>query len=180
MTSGVEPLSGLAWARIELDVFARLDAEHVLPNATAVSSSWWLVLPVALSTLAVAARMPPSRPRIELDGQWSRVTTGASSSRVTFDDADVTLDPQSAVVFERDAVVWLERGAGHFSVAPHPPDKPFVVLVGRTLVRTRDAQLRIAIEGERTSVAVARGDAEVHDRGAIVHVAVGQTWGSTR
>jgi len=183
MTPTVELLSEITWARVERDVFARLDAERTVRRDPSGSPRrwWWLALPVAISAAAViiAVRTPAPAPVLDNDWQWSRVVAGASPSMVTFGDADVALDADSAVVLQRQVsrpVVWLERGAAWFSVAPRAGREPFIVLAGETTVRVIGTRFRVARDGERTDVTVDHGVVDVQYRGDIVHVAAGQTW----
>ncbi|HEX4454931.1 MAG TPA: FecR family protein [Kofleriaceae bacterium] len=96
-----------------------------------------------------------------------------------FDDADITLDADSAVVMQREPTkptVWLERGAAWFSVAPRGGRAPFIVLAGETMVRVVGTRFRVVRNGERTDVAVEHGTVEIQFRGQLTAVAGGQTW----
>jgi len=183
MKPTVDSLPDAAWARVERDVFARLDAEQSLemPAARDARRWWWLALPVAISAAAViiAIRTRAPAPAVDNEWQWSRVVAGAAPSMVTFGDAEVSLDAHSAIVLQRQVarpVVWLERGAASFSVASRAGREPFVVLAGDTTVRVIGTRFRVARYEERTDIAVEHGTVEVQYRGEVVHVGAGQTW----
>jgi hypothetical protein len=181
MKPSVDMLAETTWARIERDVFAQLDA---LPTSRPTRLRWWwLAIPAAASALAVVLLLVLGRdaPTSRAELEWSRVATGSSSSSVTFDDAAIAIDADSAVVLERAGIrpiVWLERGAASFAVAPRFGREPFVVLAGETMVRVIGTRFRVAHVGERTDVAVEHGIVEVQFRGTITRLFAGQTWSS--
>jgi len=114
-----------------------------------------------------------------IDVEWSRVVSGAAPSTVTFDDVDITLDANSALVLQREPtkpMVWLERGAAWFSVAPRAGRAPFFVLAGDTIVRVVGTRFRVARRDERTDVAVEHGTVEIQFRGGLAAISGGQTW----
>ena len=186
MKPSVDKLPDVAWARVERDVFACLDAEQAVERQTARPQSgvrwWWLALPMAASVIALVLVVVRGRDSGHpIDVEWSRVVAGAAPSTVTFDDADITLDADSAVVLQREPtkpLVWLERGAAWFSVASRASRAPFFVLAGETMVRVVGTRFRVARYGERTDVAVEHGTVEVQFRGQLTAVSGGQTWSS--
>src|SRR5580704_2622726 len=184
MRPSVDRLPDVAWARVERDVFARLDAEHAVERETARPPSgvrwWWFALPMAASVIALVLVVFRGRDSGHpIDVEWSRIVAGAAPTTVTFDDADITLDADTAVVLQREPtkpMVWLERGAAWFSVAPRAGRAPFFVLAGDTIVRVVGTRFRVARSDERTDVTVEHGTVEIQFRGVLTAISGGQTW----
>jgi hypothetical protein len=171
------------WARVEREVFARIETELSIEHGTIRPRSgvrrWWLALPVAASVIALVLVVVRGRELGQPVITWSRVVAGAAPSTVTFDDADVTLDADSAVVLQREPtepMVWLERGGAWFSVAPRTGRAPFLVLAGDTIIRVVGTRFRVLRSATRTDVAVEHGTVEIQFRGAITMVSEGHTW----
>ncbi|MEO8548446.1 MAG: FecR family protein [Kofleriaceae bacterium] len=174
----VEPLSDVAWSRVERGVWTELDAEpiHASPRA---SRTWWLALPL-VAAAAVAAVVVIVRSPDRPDHAPTRVTSGASASTVALDDAHITLDPQSAIVMDTEASsVLVERGAAWFAVEPRGSRPPFIVTAGDARVRVVGTRFRVARDAERIEVEVAHGIVEVGFHGELVRVTNGQHWSST-
>ncbi len=82
MKPSVDRLPELAWARIERDVFARLDAEHAVEREPARPRLgmrwWWLAVPMVASLIALVlvARNRAVGDRVNVE--WLRI---AASSR---------------------------------------------------------------------------------------------------
>jgi ferric-dicitrate binding protein FerR (iron transport regulator) len=184
----VERLSDVAWARVERNVFSRM-AEGTVTSAAAAreirserpGNKWlWLAVPGAAAAafaLAFFSMNGPSPSPVATEGP-SRVVAGAAPSSVSFGDAHVTLDANSAVVMDQAAgkqTALLENGAAVFTVSARAP---FTVLAGDASIRAINSEFRVAREGERASVTVETGSVEIRFRGHEVHVGAKHTWSS--
>jgi hypothetical protein len=101
---------------------------------------------------------------------------------LTFGDAHLALDPETAIVMSPDATApsaVLERGAAWFAIAPRE-GRSFVVLAGDTVVRVIGTKFRVSRTGEHATVEVARGRVAVAFRGTTVEVGAGEQWSSAR
>ena len=174
----VEPLTDIAWSRVERGVWTELDAApiHARPPA---SRRWWLALPVvavaAVAAVVVIVRSPDHPAQAP-----TRVTSGASASTVALGDAHISLDPQSAIVMDADASsVLVERGAAWFAVEPRGTRPPFIVTAGDARVRVVGTRFRVARSAEQIDVMVDHGTVEVGFHGELVRVTNNQRWSST-
>ncbi len=180
----IEPLSDVAWVRVERGLWTRIDNATVAPAPEPTPTRRWIrIAGPVLAAAAVLAVILGTRRGNELasDGQPARVVSGASPSSVSFGDAHVTLDAESALVMTHDTTTpsaLLEHGGAWFSVAPRGSRPPFVVVAGDTIVRVVGTRFHVARSGERASVAVDHGLVEVQLRGTKVSVAAGQRWSS--
>ncbi len=190
----VENLSDVAWARVERGVFARLDGSGTVTGAIAsreigrggtTRRTWmWVAAPLAAAAACVlvlfATRGHGSTGTVAAT-EPSRVVSGASPSAVSFGDAHITLDADSALEMVRDGAqqtALLEHGAAWFSVAPRGDRPAFEVRAGDTIVRVIGTRFRVAREGEHANVTVDHGVVEVRFRGRALHVTDGQSWSS--
>jgi len=176
----VEPLSDIAWARVERELWARVeDAAPVAPRTR--TRSWIAITGSIVAVAAVVAIVLATRSGGgELDASPARVVSGAAPSSVSFGDAHVTLDPETAVVMSRDLdapSALLERGAAWFTIAPRR-GAPFVVVAGDTIVRVVGTRFRVARYLERATVEVEHGLVEVQFRGTKVVLRADQSWSS--
>ena len=187
----VEGMSDVAWARVERNVFSRL-ADGTVTNAAAArevkrekKNNWlWLAVPGAAAAAFALAFFSmngttPSTP----DEEPSRVVAGASPSTVSFGDAHVTLEANTAVVLDQKGgkpSALLEQGSALFAVAPSPDQRPFVVLAGDATIRTNTAKFRVSRDGERASVTVDSGSVDIRFRGHDVNVVSNRMWTSDR
>ncbi len=188
----VENLSDVAWARVERNVFTRISEGTVTSAAAAREvqserrrSQWlWLAVPGAAAAAFALAffSMKGPAPQPESEGP-SRIVSAASPSSVSFGDAHITLDANSAVVFDQNAAkptALLERGGAVFAVAPRAEHRPFSVFAGDAVIRTMSAQFRVTRDGELAKVAVESGAIDIRFRGHEVHVGAQHTWSSER
>ena len=188
----VEGLSDVAWARVERNVFTRLDDARTVTGAVAARdvmrekrSNWfWLAVPGAAAAAFAFAFFSMNEPsgtsRIE---EPSRIVASSSPSTVSFGDAHVTLEANSAVVLDHKGgkpSALLEHGTAVFAVAPRPEHAPFSVLAGDASIRTTTAKFRVSRDGERASVTVDSGSVDIRFRGHDVDVTSNRTWTSDR
>lgn len=177
----VEPLSDLAWSRVERNVWSQLDETEHLPERRS-SRRWWLAAPLVAAAAVAAVVLfvhTPARPG--RDEGPTRVVSEASSSSVSLGDAHIALDPHSAIVMDSHAGapnVLVEHGAAWFAVEPRGSRPPFVVLAGDTRVRVIGTRFRVARDAERVEVVVDHGIVEVGYHGEVVRVTNGQHWSS--
>jgi ferric-dicitrate binding protein FerR (iron transport regulator) len=185
----VERLSDVAWARVERNVFSRM-AEGTVTSAAAAreirserpANKWlWLAVPGAAAAAFALAffSMNGPAPGPQIAEGPSRVVAGAAPSSVSFGDAHVTLDANSAVVMDQAAgkpTALLENGAAVFTVSPRADRAHFTVLAGDASIRATNSEFRVAREGERASVTVETGSVEIRFRGHEIHVAAKHTW----
>jgi ferric-dicitrate binding protein FerR (iron transport regulator) len=191
----VEGLSDVAWARVERGVFARLDGSGTVTGAVVSRETTtaprrgrlWLAVPImaaaAVALVMVATHKSSPSGSDVAQTEPSRIVSGAAPSAVTFGDAHITLDADSAISMERDGAqptALLEHGAAWFSVAPRGEQPPFQVRAGDTLVRVIGTRFRVARHGERAEVTVDHGTVEVRFHGRALHVTDGQSWSSTK
>ena len=186
----VEKLSDVAWARVERGLWARMDGAGTVTAASGSRElgrerrNWkWLAMPVAAAAACAlvmfATRGTPTPATAEQEP--ARVVSGASPSSVSFGDAHVMLDANTALEMEHDGdkpVALLEHGAAWFAVAPRGDRPPFQVRAGDTLVTVVGTRFRVARDGEHADVTVDHGAVEVRFRGRVIHLTDGQTWSS--
>jgi hypothetical protein len=178
----IEPLSDIEWSRVERGLWSRLDAAE--PAATPARRwlpRWiWLAAPAiaAAAVLVVVVATGGDDAVIPPAETHARVVSNEAPSSISFGDAHVTLDPQSAIVMERDgggAVV--ERGAAWFAVAPRK-QRPFAVRAGDTTIRVIGTRFRVAHSAELVAVEVEHGVVEVQHRELMIELHAGQRWSS--
>jgi hypothetical protein len=174
----VEPLSDVAWSRIERGLWSRMDATQVIDRGERPRRWIWLAVP-ALAAAAAAlvlvigggdGRAPGESP--------ARLVSGAAPTTLSYGDVHVTLDANSAVVMDRTKGALLERGAAWFAVAPRGERAAFLVTAGDTVVRVVGTRFRVARSGEEAVVQVEHGTVEVQFRGATTRVSAGEEWTS--
>lgn len=179
----VEPMSDVAWARVERGVWTRLD--NAAPVHAAPRRRWlWIAAPsIALAAViaivfATAVDSPRPRPVVTApEAPPTRFVTNETPSTATVGDTYVTLEAHSVVVMTRpgDSTALLERGAAWFEIAPRT-GTPFVVVAGDTIVRVVGTKFRVARFEERVTVEVERGLVDVTFRGTTARLAAGQHW----
>jgi transmembrane sensor len=192
----VEPMSDLAWSRVERGLWSRIDAGAADPTPSPgqrprAAWRWWLVAAplTAAAILAVVVGVQvilqesrsdqPVRivsPRVPPDAALS-----PAPSSVSFDDSHIELAPDTALVTSHEggrSQVLLERGAAWFTVAPRGSRPEFVVRAGDAVVRVVGTRFRVARSDERIAVDVDHGTVDVQFRGNVVVVAGGHGWSS--
>ena len=187
----VDPISDVAWARVERNVLTRnqgtitnaVGAKEIR-TATASRSNWvWLAVPVAAAAafaLAFFSMNGPSSPTPATQGsdEPSRIVAGDAPSSVSFGDTHLTLEAHTALVMDQNVAkptAILENGAAMFTV-PARGDRQFTVLAGDALVRTGNAEFRVARDGEVVRVQVDTGSVRITFRGHDVTVGAKQSW----
>lgn len=180
----VEPLSDVAWARVERGLWARMDG--ALPPERSREQPprrrWiWVAAPL-VAAMAIVFLVTRDRSNEHTPPETTDVRVVApatASTTATFDDAHIELAPASAVVMRRDRpATILERGAAWFSVAPRVDRPAFTVLAGDTTVRVLGTRFRVARTDERVTVEVDHGRVEVQHRDRVQVVEAKQTWSS--
>ncbi len=175
----VEPLSDLAWSRIERGLWSRMDAAPSVERPARARRWMWIAAPALAAAAAVLALTIGLRGGPTAPGEGSaRLVSGAAPTSLSYGDVHVTLDADSATVMEHTKGAVLERGAAWFTVAPRRGRSAFVVTAGDTVVRVIGTKFRVARSGEEATVQVERGTVEVLFRGATMRVAAGEEWTS--
>lgn len=185
----VEQLSDVAWARVERGVFSRIESTvtHAASSRDVShdkSRGWlWLAVPLAAAAAAAVAFFghtdTPATQTAEQEP--ARVVAGTSPSAVTFADAHITLDAQSAITMDQKAgkpVTTLEYGGAWFEVAPRGSRAPFEVVAGDLDVKVIGTKFRVARSAEHVEVAVDHGAVEVHYQGKLVTLHDHEQWTS--
>lgn len=183
----IEPLSEVAWSRIERALWTELDAADAgakMDRIPSASPRWWVLAAPLVAAAAVAAIVIGTRPslrEVAVTEEPARVVSGASPSAVSFGDSHVELDAATAVVMSHQSgypTVLLERGAAWFTVAPRKQRPEFVVRAGDATVRVVGTRFRVARSDEQIAVSVERGVVDVQFRGSAVEVGASQHWSS--
>jgi len=183
----VEPMSDVAWSRVERGLWARMDAAEATASgahAGPPSRRWWIVAAPLVAAAAVAAIVLGTRTttqEIAVTDEPARVVSGSAPSSVSFGDSHVELDANTALVMDHEhghPIVLLERGAAWFSVAPRKQRPEFIVRAGDATVRVVGTRFRVARSDERIVVDVERGLVDVQFRGSMAAVGASQRWSS--
>jgi ferric-dicitrate binding protein FerR (iron transport regulator) len=185
----VDPLPDLSWARVERNVFSRM--EGTVTGAVMAREvkregrgHWvWLAVPAAAAAAFGLAFFSMNGPSGSSDGEPSRVVAGASPTTMSFGDAHVTLQANTAVVMDQNPAkpsALIENGTALFAVAPRGDRAPFTVLAGDTSVRTTNATFTVTRTGEVATLVVNTGAVDVRYRGHDVKLAAHQSWTSER
>lgn len=182
----VETLSDVAWARVERNVLLRTTgtitqaaSAREIKNESKRSAWLWLAVPAAAAAafaFAFFSMNGPSSPPGE--EQPSRFVAGSAPSSVSFGDAHITLDANSAVLLDQKGgkpSAVLERGALVVAVSA-----PFTVLAGDTIIRTTNTKVRVSRDGERAFVRVESGAVDIRYHGHDVKLPANHAWSSDR
>jgi hypothetical protein len=183
----VEPMSDVAWSRIERGLWSRLDAEGTTASfdrAPPASRRWWIVAAPVMAAAAVVAIVIGTRaapPEAAVTDEPARVVSGSTPSSASFGDSHVELDANTAVVMNHEnghPIVLLERGAAWFTVAHRMQRSEFVVRAGDATVRVVGTRFRVARFDEQIAVDVDHGLVDVQFRGSVVKIGANQHWSS--
>jgi ferric-dicitrate binding protein FerR (iron transport regulator) len=186
----VDQLSDVAWARVERGVFSRI--ESTVTHAAASrdvgnerTHGWvWVAVPLAAAAAAALAffsQHDQPAPTASTEQEPARVVAGSSPSAVTFADAHITLEAQSAITMDQKGgkpTATLEYGGAWFEVAPRGDRAPFVVLAGDLSVKVVGTRFRVARTAEHAAVDVDHGVVEVHYRGKLTTLHGHEQWTS--
>ena len=190
----VEPMSDIAWSRVERGVWSRMDAGEggASPASTerrrGAAVRWWIIA-APLAAAAILAVIVGVRLLLPAAGEEPvRIVSpkvAASEkfepSSVTFEDSHIELDSDTALVTSHEGGhphVLLERGAAWFTVSPRKSRPEFVVRAGDAMVRVIGTRFRVARAREQIAVEVGHGVVDVLFRGRVVEVSTGQRWSS--
>lgn len=180
----VEPLSDVAWARVERHVFSRMPEGTVTSAAASrdvrpeARSKWpWLAVPLAAAAAAMVAFYghgvdTPQPVTAAAEPEPARIVASSSPSAVTFGDAHMMLDAQSAITVEPKAVT-LEYGAAWFEVGGS-----VAVTAGDLSVKAGTSRFRVARAAEHAEVAVDRGAVELRYHGKLTILHAHERWTS--
>jgi hypothetical protein len=181
----VEPLSDVAWSRVERGVWSRLDEAETVALERRPHRLWWLAAPLATAAIVAVVLFVHSPSHVDhvpgFGSAPTRVVSEASSSSVSLGDAHIALDPHSAIVMDSHddaANVLVEQGAAWFAVEPRGSRPPFVVIAGDTRVRVVGTRFRVARYAEHVEVTVDHGTVEIGYHGNLERVTNGQHWTS--
>lgn len=183
----VEPMSDVAWSRIERGLWSRMDVEGTAADAGRTPSAarrWWIVAAPIVAVAAAAAIVIGTRaspPEIAVTEEPARVVSGSAPSSVSFGDSHVELGAHTAVVMSHESghpIVLLDRGAAWFTVAPRMQRPEFVVRAGDATVRVVGTRFRVARSDEQIAVDVEHGLVDVQFRGGVVKLGASQHWSS--
>ncbi|HEY5927209.1 MAG TPA: FecR family protein [Kofleriaceae bacterium] len=185
----IEPLSDLAWGRVERGLWARMDGTQPIVRAEPRRFWPWVVGPIvaaaAVIAIVFALRDTPAPQVLQLDEpDSSRMVTNETPSAISFDDVYISLDAASAIEMRRALgnrrSVVLERGGAWFTVGERGPRPAFSVIAGDTTVRVVGTHFRVGRSDEHVTVAVTRGTVEIGFRGIVVRLGPNQSWSSER
>jgi hypothetical protein len=166
----VPPLGDGAWARIEKQLFAALDAEAdaevALLRAVRPARRAYRLAFAGAAVLAVVAGVVFMRgPR---PGSEASITTGDTASHVAIAGATLDVAPASALSLREERsgtmIVVLQRGRVTCEVAPRRHRAPFVVQAGATRVEVVGTRFSVERMGEHARVQVEHGTVRVVDK----------------
>jgi hypothetical protein len=171
----VEPFGDARWARIERELFAKLDERtvaetavgHELPGRRRPLA--WAAAIAVVAAAASFAFVYPAR-SLQLDDRL-RLATTDSTSQFTVGESWLTVAPRSLVMVsggdEQGIDVVLDRGTVTCEVAPRRGRPPFVLDAGEVRVRVVGTKFTVTREESATSVDVEHGAVEVTARGVV-------------
>jgi hypothetical protein len=189
----VEPLSDVSWQRVEKKLFAQLDCDAAVIEPPKPRRAWqpWafaggLALAAAAAVAFVALRPTSEGPAVASHDAGvaapSRVVALDAPTEVSFGEATITVDAESAVTMHGSAatgvLIVLERGAAEFEVAPRHGRPAFQVQAGEVAVRVIGTRFKVSRSGDAARVDVSEGHVEVVARGRRVQVRAGESWSS--
>ena len=131
---------------------------HTWPRAAAAAAAVLLLIVAGITFTRFNDKAGP--PQVALVSRVGeiRTVTLADGSRVTLDTDSIV----RADFDRRERRIRLEKGRARFEVA-HEPDRPFVVVAGRSEVVARGTVFDVDLRGPAVIVALLRGSVEVRD-----------------
>lgn len=183
----IEPLSDVAWRRIERRVFDELDRMSQTrrhgPALSAPPRSRWQRPALAMGGVAVlaAAALFLLMPRSSGEAPWQRVITGESRTQISLDRGLLDVEPGSALRIQdsghRGVVVVLEKGGVHCAVTPDPQKPPFTVKAGDVRVEVVGTRFSVTRWGQSARVVVEHGTVHVfYDNREEAVLRAGDEW----
>jgi FecR protein len=193
----VEPCGDARWARIERELFAKLDAmpaaelaapipalvEDLLARPVPHYGPW---IAAAASMAAVAAAL--SVVAFVRPGAWTRgtdpvtLTTTDTPLQFLVGESSLVMTPSSLITLKGDddhgVDVALDRGTVTFEVAPRRGRPSFRVDAGDVHVRVIGTLFTVARDTGSTRVSVTHGTVEVTSKGAVTILHDGDRWPS--
>ncbi|HSQ68260.1 MAG TPA: FecR family protein [Polyangiaceae bacterium] len=180
----VEDLPPDRWARIEREVFDRLDREEQAPVSVARPTNGprraiaTFVLAGAAAAVIGAVAWETLRPASR--GEASRVTTDAAATHVQVGENELEVGAHSSVAIAGNdgagIEIALDQGDIDCEVAPRRGRPPFVVSAGDVRVRVVGTHFHVARHGEDTRVSVDHGTVEVSEHANVTLVHAGESW----
>jgi hypothetical protein len=189
----VEPCSDARWARIERELFAKLDAapapvelpvDHLVEELLArpaPKSRAWLAAAATMGAIAAAVTLvaflhtSPAGPRV---ADPVTLTTTDTAMQFVVGESELTMAPESRVVVigddEHGVGVSLDRGTVTCEVAPRHGRPPFRVDAGDVHVRVIGTLFTVT--RDPASVAVSHGVVEVTAAGHVTVLHDGERW----
>jgi hypothetical protein len=180
----VEPLSEARYARIERELFERVEREGTAPVAEPRRDRRWIVVGVAAAAaiggLLVLRPWATPTPVVASAPAPSHMTSEATPSHVTLGENELDLGPRTSVVStgddEHGVVLVLEDGSVSCHVAPRHGRPPFVVQAGDVRVTVKGTRFTVTRTGANVGVAVESGVVQVTGGGTSVDLTAGESW----
>jgi hypothetical protein len=177
----VEPLSDVRWARVERELFAKLDDEQETGARARAPSRFraftWAAVAVTVASAILAIVL--SGRAMHPDDRVSLATT-ESASEFIVGESSLTVAPRSLVVVSGDddhgIDVVLDRGAVTCEVAPRRGRPPFRLNAGEVRVRVMGTKFTVTHDEDETSVDVEHGVVEIASHGVVTVLHDGGHW----
>jgi len=183
----VEPLSDVAWRRVEAGVFAQLDRDLAATASSRLGSSRtpWILGGAGLAVAAAAAValfVGGAHDATPASAHVSRVVTHSAKADVTVADAAVSVAPESSITSTSGptgATIVLDQGTVSCRVPKQKKGNRFVVDAGNVRVTVIGTEFSVTREGDGALVAVTEGTVRVAYNGRYALVDAGEEWSST-
>jgi hypothetical protein len=177
----VEPLSDARWARMERELFAKLDEAQETDTRARDPRRFraltWAAVAVTVASAMLAIVL--SGRAMHPDDRVSLATTD-SASEFTVGESSLTVAPRSLVAVRGDddhgIDVVLDRGTVTCEVAPRRGRPPFRLSAGEVRIRVMGTKFTVTRGEEETSVDVEHGVVEIASRGVVTVVRDGGHW----
>jgi hypothetical protein len=177
----VEPLSDARWARMERELFAKLDEEQEIDararGPSRLRAVTWAAVAVTVVSAVLAIAL--SGRAMHPDDRVSLATTD-SASEFTVGESSLTVAPRSLVVVSGDddhgIDVVLDRGTVTCEVAPRRGRPPFRLNAGEVRVRVMGTKFTVTHDEDETFVDVEHGALEITSRGVVTVLHDGGHW----
>lgn len=177
----VEPLSDVRWARIERDLFAKLQEPARVATVAPPRRQWsiaWAGALAAAVAVVLGIIVPPwgaYRPDLRM-----RLATTDGASQFTVGESSLSVAAHSLLMVggddERGIDVVLDRGAVTCEVAPRRGRPPFRLDAGEVRIRVIGTRFTVTHSDAETSVDVDHGTVEVSAGGTVAMLHDGDHW----